>query len=147
MKPETLITALKTALENDAVLSTYIEEVLVGRRTIETITSFPSLWIELAEDDESDTVYSKFENILSVNIVGIVRDASAEVQILGDASNKGILAVLNDVKKAIDDSNLLTGIASMMKIGKTTFSDDAPPMMAFAMQLNIHYSQSEHTRL
>lgn len=146
MTTELIMTELDAVLKADATLVGYVKDFLVGARDPLSMTTFPALWIEPLEDDESEAVYPKVENGLVVQVVGLIKNMNAEKQVIGDANNIGILKFLNDVKLALDAKRTLNGKATHIIIGKTSFSTEFYPVRVFSLNIEIGYEQTKSVR-
>ena len=146
MTPETLVSEVNSILAADVTLAAEVKQFLIGSRDLESLTYLPALWIDVVADDESEVVYKKLENKLVVNIVGIIENQNPEKHIVGDASNLGILKLLNDVKLALDAKPDLNGKAVHVRIAQTDFTGEYFPRRIFSMQIEITYVQTKGTR-
>jgi len=145
MNNATIISALKTHLDAANGLS-YIKQVLLGNRQIETITLYPTLIIEPMAEQESQEVYTVMHNKLIVNIMGLINVTNPDKQIVGDANTNGVMDVVNDLKTALDADYTLGGVASHMVIGETQYSSELYPVRMFALDVEIWFRQIKGTR-
>lgn len=143
--PAGIVSALQTLLENDATLSAYVEQVLLGSREAGSITLFPTLIIEPLSDEETDLLYTQENNHLIVQAIGLIKVLDKEKQIVGDANTKGILDIANDVKKAIDADRTLSATAIKATIKTTSYRVDFP-LRYFTMNIDIMYRQTVGVR-
>ena len=140
-----IVAALKTQLEGAAGLS-YVEQVLVGNRQIESITLYPTLIIEPVSEAESQEVYGVCENRLTLSVMGFINVINPELQITGDANTKGILDFVNDVKTAIDADYTLGGTAVHLVMRDTQYSSELFPTRMFALEIEVWFRQTKGTR-
>ena len=145
MNNATIVSALKTALEGASGLS-YVKQVLLGNRQIDTITLYPTIIIEPIGEQESQEVYNVFENKLIVSVMGLINVTNPDKQLVGDANTKGVLDVVNDLKTALDADYTLGGVASHMVIGEVQYSGELYPVRMFALDLEIWFRQTKGTR-
>lgn len=146
MTTETLMDELNDILAANATLAGYVEQFLPSSRDVAGITAFPTLWTMPVLDVERESVYTKMENVLSVQVVGIIKNMNIDKQIIGDVNNIGILKFMNDVKLALDGNRTLNGKATFVSIGQTNFLDEIYPAMGFSMNIEIGYTQVKSVR-
>ena len=141
---KTILTALKTQLTNDATLAAYVKNIFFGVR--DGIPNFPCLVIEPSELQESDDVYGRQELRLKVLIVGFLECNDAELQIVGDSTNKGIVDFLLDVKKAISADRTLSGNVIQTYIQNARFEYVEYPLRSFNLSIELFFRQGTLSR-
>ena len=102
MKLEDIWNKVKTILEEDAVLKTYIKVVYSGTRDNIPVNMFPCIILEPTNaPEEAVTMPHKTEINFTLTIFGYIKIFDVEKQIVGNATNKGILDLNFDIKKAL----------------------------------------------
>jgi hypothetical protein len=146
MNNNTIFKAIKTQLENASGLS-YVKQILSGNRTVESITTYPTIILEPVVEDENQQVYPKCENKFTVQLIGLINVTNADKQITGDTNTKGILDFVNDVKTAIDADYTLGGTASHLVMLSTQYSSELYPVRMFALEIEVWFVQTKGNRV
>ncbi|HNX82478.1 MAG TPA: hypothetical protein PKL77_10080 [Candidatus Omnitrophota bacterium] len=144
-KPADILSALKTQLENSAQIS-YVKNVFLGDR--ESVTEFPCIIIEPTNINEVENVYPRQDMAMKVNIIGVIRCTNKDKQIAGDATDKGILDLLNDIELALDSDRQL-GLSSGVIHSRVVNVDMGRvdyPARFIIITVEILYRQTKGTR-
>lgn len=144
MTPSDAIGALKSQLEADTTLKTYIKEVFLGVR--DRISVFPCIVIEPLSISERNESYDRNDLDLQVAIIAYIQEENAEKQIVGDATHKGILEVENDVKKAVSLIPTLGGYAIDTTLQESHFEFVNYPIRSVSIGATIFIRQSSKVR-
>jgi hypothetical protein len=145
MTNATILTALKTTIENAAGLS-YVKAVYLGKRDAMSVVQFPVIVIEFlgdVEEGEANTVRnvrSSFVIYAALNVV------NADKQLVGDANTVGAMDFEDGIKKALDADETLGGVAGNLVIKSTTHASDNYPMREFSIEIEVWFRQIKGTR-
>lgn len=145
MTPASIISAIKDKLEDNATLSGYIKQFLLGVR--ENITLFPCIIIEFVGDRLIAESYPNEQRILTANITAYVQVLNKDKQIVGDTNTKGVADVENDIRKALSSDNTL-GLTDVYdsRIVSSVHDFEQYPVRGFAINFEVHYRQNRTTR-
>lgn len=143
-KEATVLNALKTQLTNDATLGSYVKNIFLGVR--KTVPSFPFIVIEPQELQETDDVYSRQDLRFRVQVVGFIECLDPEKQIVGDSSNKGIIDLMLDVKKAISSDRTIGGTAIHAYIQNERFEYVEYPVRSVVLTVELFFRQESVAR-
>ena len=135
---------MKTQLTNDATLAAYVKNIFFGVR--DGIPNFPCLVIEPSELQETDEVYGRQELRLKILIVGFLECNDPELQIVGDATTKGIVDFLLDVKKALSADRTLSGNVIQTYIQNARFEYVEYPLRSFNLSVELFFRQNTTSR-
>lgn len=103
MDSETIINKVKTILENNTTLKAYIKAVFLGDREKIYGDVFPCIVIDAPNDRmSSQTKGNLRDNTLTVNIIPATLIRDREKALIGDATNRGIMDIITDIKKALN---------------------------------------------
>ncbi len=92
MKLEDIWNKIKTILEEDIVLSTYIKIVYSGTRENIPVNNFPCIILEpISAPEEAVTMPHKTEINFTATIFGYIKIFDVDKQIVGDTATKGVL--------------------------------------------------------
>jgi len=130
--------ALANRLRGAESLS-YVKAVFLGQR--ESITAFPVIVLEPAKVREEEDVYNRAEVFLDVLVMGFVNVANKDEQIVGMGRVVGVLDLLDDVKKAIDEDRTLGGRVIHCFIGETRLGVVEYPVRGFELDVSIRFRQ------
>ncbi len=146
MTPASIVSAIKTALEDSSYLS-YINDNSIFLGVRDSISVFPCIIIEPIGNTLTDEAMPNEYLILNVNITAYIQVYDKEKQIVGDTQTKGVLDVENDIKKALS-SNSTLGLAEVIdtKIVNSVHDFEQYPVRGFAINLEVHYKQNRTTR-
>ncbi len=146
MTPASIVSAIKTALEDSSYLS-YINDNSIFLGVRDSISVFPCIIIEPIGNTLTDEAMPNEYLILNVNITAYIQVYDKEKQIVGDTQTKGVLDVENDIKKALS-SNSTLGLAEVIdtKIISSVHDFEQYPVRGFAINLEVHYKQNRTTR-
>jgi len=147
-KPEDIISGLITQLKNSSYLS-YVDDNLIFEGVRERITSFPAIVVEVLRDveDENIDVGNYVDLTLSLGIIGFTKVYDKDNPITGNANEKGITDLRNDIAKAICSDRTIGGTAIWAKIEGADyeyFEDGA--IRAVSMEVSITFRQNAKTR-
>lgn len=147
MKLETIFNKVKSILEEDAVLKTYIKKVFSGTRGDIPVNNFPCIILEPAKAPEKPvTLPHKMEIGFTINIFAYIKIFDVDKQIVGDASTKGILDVNFDIKKALGAYIDLGGECLYFEFLDTSFDFDSYPFRGLEINMEIILRQDFKTR-
>lgn len=146
MTPASIVSAIKTALEDSSYLS-YINDNSIFLGVRDSISVFPCIIIEPIGNTLTDEAMPNEYLILNINITAYIQVYDKEKQIVGDTQTKGVLDVENDIKKALS-SNSTLGLAEVIdtKIVNSVHDFEQYPVRGFAINLEVHYKQNRTTR-
>ena len=144
-KPATIMDNLKTLLEDSSDLS-YVRDnnILLGYR--EGLVRYPMIILEPQEIVEEDTTHNRQHLTFTIAVMGFIKVSDKEKQIVGSGTTKGILDMLNDVKKAISSDRTIDSSAIWTKIVKTNFDIEAYPVRSFTIEIEVEYRQNSTNR-
>jgi len=145
MKPEDIWNQVKSVLENDATLSSYVKAVYEGMRS--RIPTAPCIILEPVANREKDvSIPSRIEGVFTIMIFGVIRAYDVGKQIVGDADHKGILDMEQDIKKALGAYPNLNGTCIYFEFPNTIFDFSEYPIRRVDIELAVHYRQDFKTR-
>ena len=144
-KPATIIGNLKTLLQDSSDLS-YVSNnnILLGYR--QGLVRYPMIILEPSEDVEEDITHNRQHMTFSIAVMGFIKVSDKDKQIVGSGSIKGVLDMLNDVKKAISSDRTIDSSAIWTRILKTDFDIEAYPVRSFTINIEVEYRQNSTTR-
>ena len=147
MKLEDIWNKVKTILEVDPVLSTYIKIVYSGTRENIPVNNFPCIILEPTNaPEEAITMPHKTEINFTVTIWAYVKIFDVDKQIVGDATTKGVLDVNFDIKKALGAHIDLGGECLYFSFPNTRFDFDSYPFRGVGIDMKITLRQNFVTR-
>ena len=147
MKLEDIWNKIKTILEEDAVLKTYIKIVYSGTRDDIPVNNFPCIILEpTSAPEEAVTMPHKTEINFTLTIFGYIKIFDVEKQIVGDATNKGILDLNFDIKKALGAHIDLDGECLYFSFPDTRFDFSSYPFRGVEIDMKITLRQDFVTR-
>ena len=147
MKLETIFNKVKSILEADAVLKTYIKKVYSGTRSDIPTSNFPCIFLEPTDAPEKDvTIPHGIEVGFGMMIVAYIKVMDIDKQIVGDATTKGILDVNYDIKKALGAYVDLDGTCLTYTLPDTRFTFENYPFRGVEIDLDILLKQNFVTR-
>lgn len=150
---ETIFNTIKTVLEKDATLSTYIENVYDGLKAQDddfvpdTVRNYIVLEPLSAEEENamgSDTlrassgVYKSLK--MTIGIVGVITAINSKQfsYVTGWGKNKGIIDLDQDIKNAIDNSNDIQDLADgTINVSTQSFIFETFPKRKVVIALEI----------
>jgi hypothetical protein len=144
-KPSEILAQLQNQLKASADLN-YIndENIFLGVR--DSITQYPCIVIEPLGMIEGDYVYPKQKLHFKIAVVGFIHVTNKDKQIVGDTTDKGILDLENDVKKAISSDITLGGYAIKAASEETAYDFVEFPVRSFSINLDVLFEQIATTR-
>lgn len=138
MKLETIFNKVKSILEDDAVLKTYVKKVFAGTRDNIPVNNFPCIILEPAKAPEKFiTMPHKVEIGFTITIYAYIKIYDVDKQIVGDDTTKGILDVNFDIKKALGAYEDLDGECINFEFLDTRFDFDSFPFRGVEMDMEI----------
>jgi hypothetical protein len=140
----TVLSAFRDLLKNDATLCAYVKNVFFGVR--DGIPEFPCLIVEPSELQEADDIYGRQELRLKLLVIGFIQCMDPEMQIVGDSVTPGVVDFLLDVKKAISADRTLGGVVIQTYIQNARFEYVEYPLRSFNLSIEILYRQGTLTR-
>lgn len=147
MKLEDIWDKVKTILEEDLVLKTYIKIVYAGIRDNIPLNNFPCITLEPTNaPEEAVTMPHNTEINFTLTIYGYIKIFEVDKQIVGDANNKGILDLNFDIKKALGAHIDLDGECLYFSFPDTRFSFNSYPFRGVEIDMKITLRQSFVTR-
>ena len=147
MKLETIWNKIKTILEEDTVLSPYIKVVYSGTRDNIPVNMFPCIILEPTNaPEEPVTMPHNTEINFTLTIFGYIKIFDVDKQIVGDATNKGILDLNFDIKKALGAHLDLDGECLYFSFPNTRFDFSSYPFRGVEIDIQITLRQSFVTR-
>lgn len=147
MKLETIWNKIKTILEGDTVLETYIKIVYEGTRDNIPVNLFPCIILEPTNaPEEPVTMPHNTEINFTLTIFGYIKIFDVDKQIVGDATNKGILDLNFDIKKALGAHIDLDGECLYFSFPNTRFDFSSYPFRGVEIDIQITLRQSFVTR-
>jgi hypothetical protein len=144
-KPANILSQLQTQLKNSSDLS-YVDDnnIFLGAR--EGISQFPCIVLEPLNIGEVDHAYPKQRLTMTVAVVGFISITNKDKQIVGDATEKGVMDFENDVKKAICSDITLGGYAIDIALTMTAYEFVEYPTRSFSINCEILFEQVSSTR-
>jgi hypothetical protein len=144
-KPSEILSQLQDQLQASSYLS-YVNDdnILLGTR--DNIVQFPTIVIEPIGMKEIDNVYSTQRLFFNIAVVGFIHVMNKDKQIVGDATDKGILDLENDIKKAISSDITLGGYAIDTNLNTTAYEFVEYPIRSLSINLEILFQQTAATR-
>lgn len=102
MTAESILSAVKSTLENDTALKAYVRKVFLGALSENMREAFPNITIE-PTSNETDRVLENGvrENVLEMEIAGAVLVQNKTLAVIGDATHVGVLDIERDIKAAL----------------------------------------------
>lgn len=147
MKLEIIFNKIKSILENDTVLKTYIKVVYAGTRDNIPVNNFPCIILEPTNaPEEAVTMPHNTEINFTVTIFGYIKIFEIDKQIVGDDINKGILDLNFDIKKALGAYIDLAGECLYFSLPDTRFNFNSYPFRGVEIDMKIILRQSFVTR-
>jgi len=147
MKLEDIWNKIKTILEEDTVLSPYIKVVYSGTRDDIPVNMFPCIILEPTNaPEEAVTMPHKTEINFTATIFAYIKIFDVDKQIVGDATNKGILDLNFDIKKALGAHIDLDGECLYFSFPDTRFDFSSYPFRGVEIDIKITLRQSFVTR-
>lgn len=147
MKLEDIWNKVKTILEEDIVLKTYIKIVYSGTRDDIPLQNFPCIILEPTNaPEEAVTMPHNTEINFTATIFGYIKIFDVDKQIVGDATNKGILDLNFDIKKALGAHVDLDGECLYFGFPDTRFDFSSYPFRGIEIDMKITLRQNFVTR-
>jgi len=147
MQLETIFNKIKSILEVDTVLETYIKIVYAGTRDNIPVNLFPCIILEpISAPEESVTIPHNTEINFTLTIFGYIKIFNVDKQIVGDATNKGILDLNFDIKKALGGHIDLDNECLYFSFPNTRFDFSSYPFRGVEIDMQITLRQSFVTR-
>jgi len=147
VKLEDIWNKVKIILEEDTILKTYIKIVYSGTRDNIPVNNFPCIIMEPANaPEEAVTMPHKTEINFTITIWGYIKIFDVDKQIVGDATNKGILDLNFDIKKALGAHIDLDGECLYFSFPNTRFDFDSFPFRGIGIDMQITLRQNFVTR-
>lgn len=147
MKLETIWNKIKAILEEDTVLKTYIKIVYAGTRDNIPTNNFPCIILEPTHaPEEAITMPHKTEINFTLTIFGYIKIFDVDKQIVGDDTNKGILDLNFDIKKALGAHIDLDGECLYFSFPDTRFNFNSFPFRGVEIDIKITLRQNFVTR-
>lgn len=144
--PTQIVNAIISQLQSSSSLS-YINDLAILNGARDDINIYPMLILEPTYDDELDTDTNTKVDIKSgFVLMAYNRVNEISKQIVGDSNNKGVKDIINDIKKAISSDRTLGGVAIDTKIGRASYDFDEFPTRMVALEIEVHFRQTESTR-
>ncbi len=147
MKLEDIWDKVKTILEEDPILKTYIKMVYSGTREKIALQNFPCIILEPTNaPEEAITMPNNMEVNFTITILAYIKIYDVDKQIVGDATTKGILDVNLDIKKALGAYDDLDGKCLYFEFPDTRFDFDSYPFRGVEIDMKITLRQNFVTR-
>ena len=147
MKLEDIWNKVKTILEEDTILSPYIKIVYSGTRENIPVNNFPCIILEPTNaPEEPVTMPHKMEINFTITIWAYIKIYDVDKQIVGDATNKGILDLNFDIKKALGAHIDLDDECLYFSFPDTRFDFSSYPFRGVEIDMKITLRQSFVTR-
>jgi len=147
MKLETIFNKIKSILEVDTVLETYIKIVYAGTRDNIPVNLFPCIILEpTSAPEEAVTMPHNTEINFTITIFGYIKIFNVDKQIVGDATNKGILDLNFDIKKALGGHIDLDNECLYFSFPNTRFDFSSYPFRGVEIDMQITLRQNFVTR-
>jgi len=143
-KPDEILSAVGSLLENDATLSGYVKNFFIGKR-VQQVT-FPAIAVQQISITETNLTFGTQELIMTIGVHGALQVNNKDIQIVGDGTTKGILDLENDIKKALSSDRFLSGKAVMMSILNSNYHDGEYPIKEVTIELEIQFRQNTFSR-
>lgn len=146
MTPATILSTLKTILEDSADLS-YINDDNIFLGVRENVTIFPCIIIEPVGDRVIEENFNYEQRIININVTAYIQVYDKDKQIVGDTNTKGVLDVENNIRKALSSDTTL-GLSDVydMRLVTTVHNFEQFPIRGFGINVEIHYRQDRITR-
>jgi hypothetical protein len=145
-KPSEILSALIAQLKASTDLS-FIDDNNFFLGVRDNITQYPCLILEPLETSEGEYVYPKQRLTLRIAIFGFIEvQDDVDKQIVGDATNRGILDVENLVKKAISSDIKLGGYALDTTMKSTLYEYADYPVRGFTINVDVLFEQASTVR-
>ena len=139
-----LITQLRNALGSGGALE-YVDYVYEGLR--DGVTSYPCIVVEpLREPEKMGALLGRMDVKLQVQVVGILKIHDKDLQIVGDATIKGIMDLKNDMAKAITSDHTLGGVVIDTNIIDARYDWSDYPHRSVTLEIEIDFEQDVQTR-
>lgn len=149
MTSKSIISQLKTYLQDDTTLSTYVRSVYLGVRTNIPDSDFPCIIIEPVSnlEDESQDLNTLQRCYFSAIVLGYVNVIDVDRQVVGDTVTKGIMDLENDIKIALSAfyPNLNSTCISF-KFKNSTYDYEKFPIRGVSIEMEFYYQQNRLTR-
>lgn len=147
MKLETIFNKIKSILEADTVLETYIKIVYAGTRDNIPVNLFPCIILEpTSAPEEAVTMPHNTEINFTITIFGYIKIFDTDKQIVGDDTNKGILDLNFDIKKALGGHIDLDNECLYFGFPNTRFDFSSYPFRGVEIDIQITLRQNFVTR-
>lgn len=147
MKLETIFNKVKSILEDDTELKKYIKVVYAGTRDNIPVNLFPCIILEpTSAPEESVTMPHNTEINFTATIFGYIKIFDVDKQIVGDATNRGILDLNFDIKKALGGHIDLDNECLYFSFPDTRFDFSSYPFRGVEIDIKITLRQSFVTR-
>jgi len=147
VKLEDIWNKIKTILEEDGVLSTYIKIVYSGTRDNIPVNMFHCIIMETTNaPEEAVTMPHNTAITFTVTIWAYVKIFDVDKQIVGDATTKGVLDISFDIKKALGAHIDLDEECLYFSFPNTRFDFDSYPFRGVGIDMQIVLRQSFVTR-
>ena len=125
----------------------YIKVVYSGTRDNIPTNMFPVLILEPTNSpEEAITMPHGIEITFTITIFGYIKIYDVDKQIVGDATNKGILDLNFDIKKALGANEDLDGECLYFSFPNTRFDFGSFPFRGVEIDMRITLRQSFVTR-
>lgn len=147
MRLETIWEKIKSILEDDTTLATYIKVVYSGTRDNIPVNMFPVIILEPTNaPEEPITMPHNTEVSFTLTIFGYIKIFDVDKQIVGDATTKGVLDLNFDIKKALGAHEDLDGECLYFSFPNTRFDFNSYPYRGVEIDMNIILRQDFVTR-
>lgn len=146
MKAEDCINRIKTLLEDDSTLSGYIQKVYLGVRQNIPKNNTPFIIIEPINETEEDIIYQRQQLRTTFLISAYIMDYDKDRQIVGDSTNKGIMDVKNDIKKALSADPTLNSNCIKFYFPNVLYDISDYPMRGVQIEMEVMFRQDFTTR-
>lgn len=147
MKLETIFNKVKSILEADTVLKTYIKVVYAGTRDNIPLNNFPCIILEpINAPEQSITMPHNTEITFTLTIFGYIKIFDIDKQIVGDVTLKGILDLDFDIKKALGAYLDLDSTCLYFSFPDTRFDFSSFPFRGVEIDVRITLRQDFVTR-
>lgn len=141
---DAVISILTTAQSSGSL--TYVKKILKGIRENVPDEDYPLLVVEVVDDDPREVdIANKKDWFLRLQIVGAIHvQYDPDKQIVGDATNKGILTLWQDVRKLLEDNRSVSGNAIDARVveGGAKFDYAFYPVRSFTAFFEVRYRQT-----
>lgn len=144
--PQDILLALQDQLQNSTALS-YVDDskIFLGHRV--NMDSYPAIYIEpLNIQDTSGAVTGKQYLKFKIAIMGLVMlDTGNPDSAIADTSLNTILKLENDIKKAMDADQTISGKVYMTSYVQSIY-DSAYPVRGVQIEIEVQFKQITTTR-